>query len=157
MLGAGLAVLIGVAGLAGCTPDGPKPTPSATATGPAEGGVTDITDAPGTGEGLVGALSDTQVTTCELADGQWAVEGTATNSSDTSATYRIYVSLLTAGGDTRSLTQVDVEPLEPGAETKWSTTVAVDEEDLNCVLRVERYAVAAEPEPEETPDSDGEG
>jgi hypothetical protein len=158
VIGVGLALLIGVAGLSGCTSEEPKPTPTPTATEQTEAGITEITDTPGSGEELVGALADTQVTTCELADGQWNVAGTATNSSDAPATYRIYVSLLTAGGDTRSLTQVNVDPLDPGAEAEWSTTVALDEEDLNCVLRVERYAVAAEqPAPEETTDSEGEG
>ena len=149
MLGAGLAVLLGVAGLSACTSDAqPKPTPTTTST--AQAGITEITDAPGSGAGLVGALADKQVETCELADGAWNVAGTVTNSSEASASYRIYVSLLTEGGDTRSLTQVNVDPIDAGTETEWSTTVAVNEKDLSCVLRVERYAAEApvEGEPE---------
>ncbi|WP_314645785.1 hypothetical protein [uncultured Microbacterium sp.] len=141
MLGAGLALVLGVAGLSACTGDAkPDPTPTPTAT-EASAGVTDITDAPGSGEGLVGALADTTVETCEQGDGAWDVAGTVTNSSEAAASYRIYVSLLTAGGETRALSQVDVEPIDAGAETEWSTSIDLDEEDLSCVLRVERYAV----------------
>ncbi len=140
MLGAGVALVLGVAGLSACTGDAkPDPTPTPTAT-EASAGVTDITDAPGSGEGLVGALADTTVETCERGDGAWDVAGTVTNSSEASASYRIYVSLLTEGGETRALTQVDVEPIDAGAETEWSTSIDLDEEDLSCVLRVERYA-----------------
>lgn len=153
MLGAGLAMLIGVAGLSACTGDA-EPTPTPTATSTPESGITDITDAPGSGDGLVGALADTTTDTCELADGAWNVAGTVTNSSDASATYRIYVSLLTEGGETRSLTQVDVPEIDAGAETEWSTTVALDEEDLSCVLRVERYGPAGD---ETAPEEGGEG
>jgi 4-amino-4-deoxy-L-arabinose transferase-like glycosyltransferase len=56
------------------------------------------------------------------------------------AVYPIYVSLLTEGGDTRSLTQVDVESIDAGASADWETSVAVEDEALDCVLRVERYA-----------------
>lgn len=149
---AGLAVVFGIAGFAGCTQGDPAPTPSPTDTAQAEAGITDIVDTPGSGEGLVGALSDTKVTTCELGDGEWNVTGTVTNSSDAGASYRIYVSLLNETGDTRSLTQVNVDPLDPGAETEWSTAVPLDEKDLNCVLRVERYAVAAEEPPADDTD-----
>lgn len=143
MLGAGLAVLLGVAGLSACTGEQkPDPTPTPTATAQTDVSITDISDAPGSGEGLVGALADTTVETCELGDGVWDVAGTVTNSSDAPASYRIYVSLLAEGGETRSLTQVDVEPLDAGAETEWETTVDLDEKDLSCVLRVERYAAA---------------
>jgi hypothetical protein len=69
------------------------------------------------------------------------VAGTVTNSSDGPASYRIYVSLLTAATDTRALTQVDVAEVAPGATEEWSTDAAVAEDDLSCVLRVERYAV----------------
>ncbi len=155
VVGAGLAVLLGIAGFTGCTQESPKPEPTPTATGQADGGITEITDAPGSGEGLVGALSDTQVTTCELGDGQWDVAGTVTNSSDAAASYRIYVSLLNTAGDTRSLTQVNVEPIDAGAEAEWSAVVPLDEKDLNCVLRVERYAANAAEETESTEDADG--
>jgi PBP1b-binding outer membrane lipoprotein LpoB len=128
--------------LAGCTSDAaPKPTPTPTASETApEPGITDITDTPGSGEGLVGALADSAVETCERSGDAWKVAGTVTNSSDAAATYRIYVSLLNAATDTRALTQVDVAEVAPGATEDWSTDVAVAEDDLSCVLRVERYA-----------------
>lgn len=136
---AGITVALGLV-LAGCTDSKPEPKPTPTASEQAEAGVTDITDTPGSGEGLEGALSDAEVKTCELAGDHWEVAGSVTNSSAAAASYRIYVSLLTEGGDTRSLTQVDVEPIDAGASADWETTVAVEDEALDCVLRVERYA-----------------
>lgn len=136
---AGFAVALGVI-LAGCTDSAPEPTPTPTASEQAEAGVTDIVDTPGSGEGLAGALADAEVKQCELVDDHWEVSGTVTNSSEGAASYRIYVSLLTEGGDTRSLTQVNVDPTDPGASADWATTVAVQDESLDCVLRVERYA-----------------
>lgn len=136
---AGLAVALGLI-LAGCTDAAPEPTPTPTATEAAEAGVTDIVDTPGSGEGLAGALADAEVTQCELVDDHWEVAGTVTNSSEGAASYRIYVSLLNEGGDTRSLTQVNVDPTDPGASADWSATVDVQDETLDCVLRVERYA-----------------
>lgn len=136
---AGIAVALGLV-LAGCTDSAPEPKPTPTATEQAEAGITDIVDTPGSGEGLAGALADAEVKKCELVDDHWEVSGTVTNSSEGAASYRIYVSLLTEGGDTRSLTQVNVDPTDPGASAEWSTTVAVQDETLDCVLRVERYA-----------------
>lgn len=130
---AGLLVLV----LAGCTgsPE-PEPTPTASEQAP---GVTDIEDAPGSGEGLVGALEDAEVEACEAADGGWAVNGTVTNSTDAEADYRIYVSLLNGAGDTRGLTQVDVDDVAAGDTQQWDTSVELEDDDLSCVLRVERY------------------
>ncbi|PJJ73530.1 hypothetical protein CLV46_3123 [Diaminobutyricimonas aerilata] len=129
--------------LTGCTASGtekPKPTPSATETEQAEApGITEVTDPPGTGENLVGALSDTAVTSCELADGTWNVVGTVTNPTDAPADYRIYVSLLNPESDTRALKQVDVPGVEAGATADWQTSVELADEGLTCVLRVERY------------------
>lgn len=140
MSAAGLAVVLGLI-LSGCTNGNPEPTPTptATSTAPAEAGITDIVDTPGSGEGLEGALADAEVKKCELAGDHWEVSGTVTNSSEAPASYRIYVSLLTEGGDTRSLTQVNVDPTDPGASAEWATTVDVQDEALDCVLRVERY------------------
>ncbi|WP_222119179.1 hypothetical protein [Microbacterium sp. 1.5R] len=139
VLAAGIAVALGLV-LAGCTDSAPEPTPTPTASEEAQAGVTDIVDTPGSGEGLEGALADAEVKTCELAGDHWEVAGTVTNSSAAAASYRIYVSLLTEGGDTRSLTQVNVEPIDAGASADWETSVAVQDETLDCVLRVERYA-----------------
>lgn len=143
-------------GLAGCNADAqPKPTPSVTTE--AQPGITDITDTPGSGENLVGALADTEVSTCEAADGQWNVAGTVTNPTDAAASYRIYVSLLTDTGATRALTQVNVDDLAAGAATEWSTKVDLDESKLECVLRVERYGPADEDAPGDDQEGEGEG
>jgi hypothetical protein len=128
--------------LAGCTNNGtdaqPEPTESSAAAEQTPG-ITDITDAPGTGENLQGALADSTVDECKRAGDEWTVSGSVTNSTAASVTYRIYVSLLNGANDTRALTQVDVEATEPGATTEWSTTIPVAEDELSCVLRVERY------------------
>ncbi|MEY2850114.1 MAG: hypothetical protein RI885_2781 [Actinomycetota bacterium] len=129
--------------LVGCTPVDdaePSPTPSASASADAEPGITDITDTPGSGEGYVGALADSTVGTCALADGAWTVAGTVTNPTEAAADYRIYVSLLAASGETRALQQVDVDALAATESTDWTATVPVADEGLSCVLRVERYA-----------------
>lgn len=147
-LTAALAGVLLTFGLVGCTggTDDADPSPSASASpSPSASadeapGITDITDTPGSGEGLVGALADSAVTTCEAADGGWTVAGTVTNPTDAPALYRIYVSLLDAAGGTRALTQVDVPDAEPAAATEWSTTIDLADEGLTCVLRVERYA-----------------
>ncbi|MGV8913337.1 MAG: hypothetical protein ACOH14_12055 [Rhodoglobus sp.] len=128
--------------LAGCTNNGtdaqPEPTESSAAAEQTPG-ITDITDAPGTGENLQGALADSTVDECKRAGDEWTVAGSVTNSTDTSVTYRIYVSLLNGSNDTRALTQVDIEATEPGATADWSIAIPVAEDELSCVLRVERY------------------
>ncbi|WP_461473366.1 hypothetical protein [Microbacterium sp. HJ5] len=50
------------------------------------------------------------------------------------------MSLLNGANDTRGLQQVDVAGLEAGATTEWQSEIAIAEDDLTCVLRVERYA-----------------
>lgn len=134
--------------LAGCTGggDAPSPSPTPTASGsPSDSpGVVDVTDTPGggtdgAGGGFTGALADAPVTSCELQDGAWNVAGTATNPTEGAVTYRIYVSLLNGGGDTRALQQVDVPEVAAGETAEWQTSVPIDEDGLNCVLRVERY------------------
>ncbi|WBU37348.1 hypothetical protein [Homoserinibacter sp. YIM 151385] len=128
--------------LAGCTgsPE-PEPTPSASADKPA--GVTDIDDAPGSGEGLVGALEDLEIATCERQGDKWSLGGTVTNSATSTSDYRIYISLLDAAGDTRGLTQIDVDGVAAGASDDWSESVDIAEDDLSCVPRVERYEAGA--------------
>ncbi|WP_227531160.1 hypothetical protein [Microbacterium tenebrionis] len=140
--GAGAALLLGVVGLSACTNGDSEPSPSPSASSTLTPGITDITDTPGSGENLVGALADATVSTCELGDGSWTVDGTVKNPTKDSVSYRIYVSLLNEAGDTRSLSQVDVDGVGEGAEEEWATTVDLTDEDLTCVLRVERYAAA---------------
>ncbi|WP_341953159.1 hypothetical protein [Salinibacterium sp. TMP30] len=128
--------------LAGCTNNGTERQPDpveSSASAEQTPGITDITDAPGTGENLQGALADSTVDECKRAGDEWTVSGSVTNSTDANVTYRIYISLLNGANDTRALTQVDVEATEPGASADWSTTIPVAEDGLSCVLRVERY------------------
>jgi hypothetical protein len=137
-----LAALLLMIGVAGCTATAtPSPRPTATAsTSPPSPGITDITDSPGTGANLVGALKDTTVATCARKGSSWSVTGTVTNPTAGSVDYRIYVSLLNATNDTRALKQVNVDKLSPGASANWSADIPVDETGLSCVLRVERYS-----------------
>lgn len=140
-----LVAAMTVALLAGCTggtddaDPSPSSSPSASASPEESPGITDVTDTPGSGEGLVGALADVEQNTCELAGEEWQVDGTVTNPTEEPADYRIYVSLLAAGGDTRALKQVDVDGVPGGESAPWTTAIPIAEEGLNCVLRVERY------------------
>ncbi|TWX38473.1 hypothetical protein ES689_07485 [Frigoribacterium sp. ACAM 257] len=130
--------------LTGCTSQDaeptPTPTPTAEATEQASAGITDVQDVPGSGEGFAGALSDLTIATCERGDGGWTVDGTVQNPTDGAASYRLYMSLLTGGSDTRALQQVDVGPVAAGEGADWSMTIPVEEDGLTCVPRVERYA-----------------
>jgi hypothetical protein len=138
-----VVVSAGAFALSGCTADEPTPTPTPTAQGSTEDpGVTDIEDAPGSGENLEGALADSEVTTCERTDDTWTVDGTVTNPTEGTVDYRIYVSLLNGANDTRGLQQVNVDAVEAGATSEWESSIPIAEDDLTCVLRVERYAVA---------------
>lgn len=129
--------------MTGCTATETEPTPTPTASAQVqEPGVTDIVDAPGSGEGLVGAAVDATTDSCEPSGDGWAVSGTVTNPTEAPVDYRIYVSLLDGANDTRGLQQVDVTAVEPGATSTWESRIAVADEDLTCVLRVERYAAA---------------
>ena len=147
-LAAAAALTLTLAGCTGsddATPSG-SASPSASASASAgDPGITDVTDTPGAGTdgdggGFTGALADAEVSDCAAADGAWQVSGTVTNPTDADADYRIYVSLLNGGGETRALTQVDVDGVEAGESSEWDTTVDLGEDGLNCVLRVERYA-----------------
>lgn len=135
-----LTAVLAVAGiltLAGCTggTETTAPTPSATTT-PSD--YVDITDQPGSGDDFVGALEDTEVTGCAADGDEWKVTGTVTNPADDAQSYRIYVSLLD-GTDTLGVSQVDVDDVAAGESTDWSATLPVSGDDLDCVLRVERF------------------
>lgn len=133
------ALTLSAAVLAGCTPPEPEPSPTETSAAVQEPGVTDIVDAPGTGEGLEGALADSTTDSCEQSGDGWAITGTVTNSTDAAVDYRIYVSLLNGANETRGLQQVNVTAVEPGATSEWESSIAVPDDELTCVLRVERY------------------
>ena len=139
LAGALAAALIATA-LAGCTTGTPEPKPTKTAAATQTPGLTDITDTPGSGEGLVGALADNTMGDCARKDDAWTVSGTVKNPTESPANYRIYVSLLNGANDTRALVQVDVDAVEAGGDKDWTTEIPVAEDDLSCVLRVERFA-----------------
>ena len=137
-----LAVPLALSGCTGPTPEPTRtktPTPSATAKSP---GITDVTNAPGTGEGLTGAIADTKTTSCELSGDAWKVAGTATNPTGDPVDYRIYVSLLDKDSSTRALKEVDLAGVDGGASADWSADIPIAEKGLSCVLRVERYPAA---------------
>jgi hypothetical protein len=140
------AVLVAGA-LAGCTggtepTKSPTPKASKSAAAQADPGLTDITTAPGTREGVEGAKADNDLTTCEPKGDGWALAGTVTNSKDTAVDYSIYVSLLDKQNETRALVEIDVPGVAPAAKQDWSKDVALDEKNLTCVVRTERYPVA---------------
>jgi len=136
-VGSSAALLAGL--LAGCTgATTPQPTPTATSDA-LEPGITDIEDTPGSGEDLEGALADSKVESCERDGDEWKVSGTVTNPTDKKADYRIYVSLLNGTNDTRALVQVDVDEVKKEKTKDWKVEIPVAEDDLTCVLRVERY------------------
>jgi hypothetical protein len=95
---------------------------------------------PGTSEGYEGALEDVSDLACEQRGETWEVEGIVTNSSPSTASYRIYVSMLDGDRFTRGLLQVNVDSLDSGESTEWAGEIAVSEPELDCILRVERTA-----------------
>lgn len=130
-------------GLAGCSggPDGdPTPTPTASSSATERPAITDV-ETPAGGDGdYVGAAKDVQVTTCKRDGSSWSVAGTAENPEKTAQSYRIYVSLLKGGSDTRAVKEVDVSDVAASDAKSWDTTIDTDERGLSCVLRVERFA-----------------
>ncbi|MFT4051269.1 MAG: hypothetical protein QM677_03355 [Microbacterium sp.] len=100
--------------------------------------VSEITDQPGSVEGYVGALGDAEVVTCAREGGDWVVAGTVTNPLDEVQSYRIYVTVRD-DDDTRGIIQVDVPDVEGEASAEWTASFPLDDESLECVLRVERF------------------
>lgn len=129
------AALAAATALAGCSADKVDEAQDNTAV---VEDVVDIVDQPGSVDGYVGALDDSEVTRCESQDGQLRVEGTLTNPEAAAQDYRIYVSAM-AGSDTRGLVQHDVVDVSPGATSEWSVDLDLSDADLTCVLRVERF------------------
>jgi hypothetical protein len=139
LLVAGLGAAFLAASLAGCTTGTSTPEPTPTSSASLTPGLTDIEDTPGSGANLEGALADNTMGSCERDGDEWVVSGTITNSTDKTADYRIYVSLLNSSNDTRALVQVDVDGVAVDASEDWDTSIPVAEDGLSCVLRVERY------------------
>jgi hypothetical protein len=99
---------------------------------------TQIKVEPGTAkDGFVGARSDVSKLTCKKASTDWVAEGIVSNSTKKAADYRIYVSFM-SGTETKGLVEVDVADVEPGVSKDWDVSAALDANDVNCILRVER-------------------
>jgi hypothetical protein len=134
-------VFLSVAALAACSTAGSSAGSEAADEDTAPGATIDVEVRPGTADdGFVGARIDVTDEECEQDEaGGWQARGLVTNSTDADADYRIYVSFLDGADDTRGLTQADVTDLAPGDSEEWEAELALPgEDDLRCVLRVER-------------------
>ena len=118
---------------------GSSTTDQPSATVPA---ITDVANPPATGE-YVGALVDVANQTCEQISDGWQVTGVATNPTSAAVDYRIYISLLDGAGATRALVETDVLAVAPGASGAFDTLIPMPDNNLRCVLRVERRTTGA--------------
>lgn len=101
----------------------------------------DIDEIPGSLEDFVGAHEDATTDACEAGGSGWIAEGTVTNPTDDAQSYRIYVSAR-ADGNTVGLVQVDVDDVPAGESGTWEADFDLDEDGLDCLLRVERFTPA---------------
>lgn len=94
---------------------------------------------PGTAtDKFVGARTDIGELSCKSdGNGTWNVGGTVKNSANKTVNYRIYTSFL-SGTETLGLIETDVDNVKADATKKWSGSMTIDAETLDCVLRVER-------------------
>ena len=101
--------------------------------------VTNVSVQPGlSDDGFVGAASDVTTKHCMKVDAGWEADGTVKNSSGANATYRIYVAFNKKDTtDTLALAQTDVS-VANGKSATWTAAGTVGDDDLVCVLRVER-------------------
>ncbi|WBL19806.1 MULTISPECIES: hypothetical protein [Citricoccus] len=100
--------------------------------------VIEMPDQPGSVEGYVGAADDAELVTCDPQGSALEVEGTVTNPESDDQDYRVYISAM-EGGETMGIVQVDVSNVATGETAEWSTEMALTGDDLECVLRVERF------------------
>jgi hypothetical protein len=147
--------VVAVSSLASCTKSSPSSSDSttvasSTATKPAKAGgsgegataapeLAGVKVQPGTAsDSFVGARTDISDLLCK-ADGKgtWNVEGNVKNSSDKAVNYRIYTSFLN-GTETVGLIETDVDNVKADAIKKWSGSMTIEAEKVDCVLRVER-------------------
>lgn len=111
-------------------------------TGPTTSTVPDVTEIvhqPASGD-FVGALADITDHTCEKTVEGWRVTGTATNPTTDTADYRIYVSLINGAATTRALVETEVAGVAAGQGGSFDILIVLPDDDLRCVLRVERRA-----------------
>jgi hypothetical protein len=99
--------------------------------------VYDAAHTPASGE-FVGALDDISAHTCAREAEGWRVTGTATNTTASPVDYRIFIGLLNGVSTTRALVETEVLNVAAGGSGEFDTVIAMPEDDLRCVLRVER-------------------
>lgn len=143
-----LSALVVAAALAvaatGCSSDDTEASPDTSApaetttTAPKPPAEIRVFVAPGTAEGFEGARKDVTAENCTRSDTGWLTDGTLVNPTDTVVSYRVYTSFNDPSGELRALVQTDVNDVAPGAEGSWLNQVEVTDDNLTCVLRVER-------------------
>lgn len=136
-IAAAAAAIVAAAALVAC--NGNDEDPEGMVHG-SEQKVIEMPDQPGSVEDYEGALEDADLETCESQDGALQVPGTVTNPESEELDYRIYVSAMDGNG-TQGIVQVDVTGVAGGDPAEWSTKINLSNEDLDCVLRVERFVV----------------
>lgn len=99
--------------------------------------IIEIAHDPASGD-FVGALDDVTDQTCEHEADGWRVAGSATNPSSDTVDYRIYISLLNGESTTRALVESELLAVAPGASATFDELIDLPDDDLRCVLRVER-------------------
>jgi hypothetical protein len=95
---------------------------------------------PGTADDFEGARDDVTSESCTREEGQWLTSGTVRNSGDQPSDYRIYTTFNDDDGDLRALVQTDVNDVAPGAQAEWQNGAFLPEENVTCILRVERIS-----------------
>jgi hypothetical protein len=112
-------------------------TGAAVTTTSAVADVTDVQHSPGSGD-FVGALADVTEQTCDQQADGWRVTGRATNPTAAAVDYRIYVSLLDGASATRALVETNLLAVAPSSVGIFDVLIPIPDNDLRCVLRVER-------------------
>jgi hypothetical protein len=135
-----VAALLCATLLVGCASDTSRDNEPETSVPTAEAYSGEVTVQPGSDPSAEGARADVTDQMCEEEQGTWTARGRVTNPLDEPRSYRIYVSFVDGGGQTRAVRQVDVFELAPAGERQWETTVPLGgATGVRCVLRVERY------------------
>ena len=104
--------------------------------------LTDVVHNPASGD-FVGALEDVTQQTCDQQADGWRVTGKATNPTSGVVDYRIYVSLLNGESTTRALVETELRAVAANGNTTFDVMIPIPDDDLRCVLRVERRAPGA--------------
>ena len=104
--------------------------------------LTDVVHNPASGD-FVGALEDVTQQTCDQQTDGWHVTGKATNPTSDVVDYRIYVSLLNGESTTRALVETELLAVAANGNAIFDVMIPIPDDDLHCVLRVERRAPGA--------------